>query len=911
MKKLTLLFLLVHIGFIVSAATIKGKITNSRTGSGIPDATVMLDSTGYGAVTDLDGNYEIFGVKPGQYTIKVFAIGFQGSSSKLHVNQEETTYNVSLIEDTKDIKTIKVVGKLDKNSDQSARKSEKDADNIINVVSAQTIEKSPDITVANALQRVSGVSLQRTSQGDGKYAIIRGMDPRYNNTLINGVKIPSPNSKDRYVPLDVIPSDLVQRMEVTKALTPSMEGDAIGGTVNVVMKDAPDSLYFTANLSGGYNQLFMQNNFRSYTKQSVQTDPYKAHGSNPNLPLQVSDFSKNIFNYKNSHPAPNVLGGFALGKRFFKNKLGVLLAGSYQNLYRGATSKYYFTRIDVHNVPHYLHFYNRLYSTHQVRKGINLKLDYRINSRHKISLYNLYLNMLDYEQRNTYDSTIYITSTANSNYIYQRSRTQVQSIYASNLQGSDSLAKNLNMDWSLLYSVATGAYPDWAEYQLDLSYNIANAPKTVDNVKYIWQKNVDRDISAAVNLTYTPVIFKKKIEFKVGGLDREKHRSNYYNNYQLNPNTQVTGNGSAAIYTGNLNTYPLDIYNPYGTGTYGQNNYTAIENVTAFYGQAKIIFGRLTVLGGLRTEITHQHFAMKSPYPGAPTGEDISYVDPMLSVNTKYTLTEKTNLRASFFQGISRPNFYELVPYRIQGEFYTKTGNPYLQHATSNNFDVKYEWFPNLEDVLSVGAFYKQINNPIELFYNVYGTGALNKTAAQLADVRAVPAEQYQLMPFNFGTATNYGLEINLIKYIKNFGISANYTYTNSQITSVKIYNDFQKKATVSRLQTRPLQGQSKHLGNVSLFYRNKKKRINLQLALVYTGKRLVQVSPYYGLDYYQKPLTIVDFSGDVALAKKWVLFWKVHNLANSPYRVELSNGLLVQKDYYSRNFQIGLRFTY
>jgi hypothetical protein len=109
-----------------------------------------------------------------------------------------------------------------------------------------------------------GVTIERNSNGDGQYAILRGMDKRYNYTLVNGVKIPSPDNKYRYVPLDIFPSDLLDRLEVYKTLTPAMEGDAIGGAVNMVMKDAPDRFTLSANISSGYNELFLQRNFMSF-----------------------------------------------------------------------------------------------------------------------------------------------------------------------------------------------------------------------------------------------------------------------------------------------------------------------------------------------------------------------------------------------------------------------------------------------------------------------------------------------------------------------------------------------------------------------------------------------------------------------------------------------------------------------
>src|SRR5262249_13529831 len=145
-----------------------------------------------------------------------------------------------------------------KGSDGNTRNLEKHSTQLVNVVSARSMQLLPDITVANVLQRVSGVTIERNNSGEGRYPIIRGMEKRYINTLVNGIKIPSPDDKNRFIPLDLFPSELLERLEVSKSLTPSMEGDAIGGTINLVMKDAPSSAIFQVNASAGYSNIFNQ-----------------------------------------------------------------------------------------------------------------------------------------------------------------------------------------------------------------------------------------------------------------------------------------------------------------------------------------------------------------------------------------------------------------------------------------------------------------------------------------------------------------------------------------------------------------------------------------------------------------------------------------------------------------------------
>lgn len=177
-------------------------------------------------------------------------------------------------------------------TEAGARGIERSAMNVVNVMSAKAIELSPDITVANVIQRMSGVTIERNSSGEGQYAILRGMDKRYNYTLINGVKIPSPDNKNRFVPLDIFPSEMLDRLEVTKSLTANMEGDGIGGAVNLIMKDAPSERQFTANISTGYNAMYFDRDFQSFNHGAiVKQSPYEQMGKPEDNRVTMDNFT--------------------------------------------------------------------------------------------------------------------------------------------------------------------------------------------------------------------------------------------------------------------------------------------------------------------------------------------------------------------------------------------------------------------------------------------------------------------------------------------------------------------------------------------------------------------------------------------------------------------------------------------
>jgi len=240
------------VAFGSQAATIRGRVTGGK-GEALIGAVVVVQGTGFSAPVDATGHYEISHVPAGSYSVRASYVGYQETVKAVVLRDEETVKQLdfALQEQAQSLANVTVLGKLNQEEENASRLSEKTADNIVNVISARAIERSPDINAANVLQRVSGVTIQRASGSDGAYAVIRGMEPRYNNTLVNGVKIASPDDKNRFVPLDIVPSDLLKRIEVTKALLPSMEADAIGGTVNLVMKNAPDTTVLKATAAVG------------------------------------------------------------------------------------------------------------------------------------------------------------------------------------------------------------------------------------------------------------------------------------------------------------------------------------------------------------------------------------------------------------------------------------------------------------------------------------------------------------------------------------------------------------------------------------------------------------------------------------------------------------------------------------
>ena len=371
--------------------------------------------------------------------------------------------------DNQSLGEVIVQARTARGSDAQARLREKNAQNTMNVVSAKSMELSPDITVANVIQRVSGMSIERNSSGDAQYAIVRGMDKRYNYTLVNGVKIPSPDNKNRYVPLDIFPAQMLERLEVSKGLTADMEGDAIGGSVNLVMKSAPETFEVDADLQVGYNAIHFDRQFYTYDRATEQRfSPAERFGSR--YEATPDDFSKDNLIVSQINPLPDVFGGVTVGDRFFDGKLGVMLGGSLQNSYRSADRDWY--KIDSDPVgtgrPALGNFQQRETSVNQFRLGLHSKLDYRFNEKNNVSLYLGRFVLNDFEVRESINSDRDQTGdNQNATFLFQtRVRSTYSNISNATLQGDHALFDDkFLIDWSALISRAEFERPDNAIFQ--------------------------------------------------------------------------------------------------------------------------------------------------------------------------------------------------------------------------------------------------------------------------------------------------------------------------------------------------------------------------------------------------------------------------------------------------------------
>jgi len=887
-----------------------GVVVDQYTKAPLPGVTVEIKSEHLTTQTSPAGYFEFKSLSKGRYELTLSYIGYGTETRIVDLNSQKTpNLSFTLTEKVTQLRELKVIGKTNHETDISARRKEKNADNVVNVVSAQSIQRSPDLNVAEVSKRISGISLLKSSDSKDEFLVVRGLEPRYSNTTINGVQIPSPDDKNKTIPLNIFPAELVGNVVVSKTLTPDLALDAIGGTVDVQFKDAPTEPVLDINFAGGFNPKVTKNRFYTF-------DPSTSHKTDPqalgNLNAQPSYFPVNVLKFTQPNFRGDLLGGFTFSKRFLKNKVGLILSGSDQDDYTENVEN----SVDINpqlntdkiqgNIPQSQTYFFRNYYFHTNSLGLSSKVDYIINLKNKITLSTFYTRNQSINAFSSYNFPIPGTiqgATVQKDSLL-RSLNQIQNLLGFSLKGNHQLGSKWNLDYTLNFGSSQGKVPDQASTNLQNLFNASGYYFSGgQSTNRTWQRNFDKAYSAYLNINYKFHLFHNESNLKFGGVVSHKVRYNYRNSYGLVADSGLStgGNPNGILYNNNYTYARFSLYNANGSGSVNTDNYNADESLQQFYIMDRFKIGKLDIVAGFRDEITHQSNRTRSITPPYPfINNDYYYNDISPEISLKYNIDKNQGIRLGYYQAISRPNYYELLSYTNSQGTGNTTGNPNLRHARSYNFDGRYELFSGNDNAFLVGAFYKKIIDAIE---------------SQIDFNSLVQTTQLKNVP----DAIDYGGELNLIHYFGNFGISGNYTFTLSRIKERKSY----QVQTISTdpavrgfvivdllpIVTRPLQGQSRDLANMSFLYRNTKSKINVNFSILYQGKRLANAQGSEFLDYYQQDYWNFSFAADKTFGKRLSVFVKGNNISNTPTILRTENGYFISSNRTGQDFLLGLRY--
>ncbi len=834
---------------------------------------------------------------------------------------------------------IHVIGFINQGKDIKARLIELGSVSILTSLSSERFEKSADLSVADIAQRITGLSVIKNSLGESEKIMIRGIDPKYSYTQVNGLLLPSADDRERNQSLILFPSAMIARFEIHKTLTADIEGGAIGGGINLVLKEAPNEKLLETQVATDYDGIYFKRNFEKFNYRSVSLkSPAEIYGSL--YQAKVNDFSKDNLYFQNKKGYPGFFFNFTLGERILKKKLGYIFSAVYSNKETGSNGIYIpqNAQPQVGNLPNLTDFMIRQYDMKGIIIGLQNKWDYVISPGNRISLLQMFVQKKDIESRFITDTSLMqgrsIPGTGRIAF-YQRSRMHLQNVYTVQLVDEQQLNQKWSLQLKLAYDVAKGQFPDWAElvstkaHLLQPNGFVSETPLILSPLLRFWQRNKEQDFSITPTLKYKKAIHAILCDFQLGGLYRAKWKSNFYNSYNFIPAlTSSLGQPFTNIYEAQwLKNEPQ---NP--LGSLGNNNtFSATEEIIGVFFQSHFKKGKLDIYPGIRWESTQQEISGSvNPLPGVGPDVSIVYNDYLPSVHLNYFLSESWQIKAAYFKGIARPSLYDLSFYSINYEGAAVVGNPFLERTIADNFDIRADFQPLGKKNFQIGLFLKNLHNPFEK--------ALLNVNDELYPIPSqglyyTPANQLTEQVRNFGNAKLLGLEFMGRLQIKPFTISANYTYTYSHLLQDKKFqtrdipgNSTSNIITVNKKEERPLQGQSPHNANFSVGYENRKIGLDIQMAFVYIGKRIYSVSGWYGLDYWQMGMLNSDFSFQKKIGRHWQVFGSIRNFFRSPMRVFINqpnpdwgigllpgqinpNRILVQEEANNLNFRLGVKF--
>ena len=892
--------------------TVRGRIVDGSKQI-LPGASIYIDKLHTGVTSDINGFYTLPNLDPGTYTLKVRYVGYDPVLINITIPEGKTLEKDVVMKEGVELQEVVIGGALQ--GQNRAINAQKSNLGITNIVSADQVGKFPDSNIGDALKRISGINVQY-DQGEARFGQVRGTSADLSSVTINGNRVPSAEGDTRNVQLDLIPADMVQTIEVNKVITPDMDADAIGGSINLVTKNSPYKRIISATAGSGWNKV----------SEKAQT----------NL-------------------------GFTYGDKFFNDKLGLIVSASYQYAPSGSdNTEFEWGQTDAGEL--YLKNYEiRQYYVTRERQSYSAALNWDITSNHKLFFKGIFNNRNDWENRyrttlkdlnkksvdNTADVRIQTKGGTPDN---KNARLEQQRTMDFTLGGEHLLGK-VSVDWNVSYAKASEERPNerYIDYVLkkqkftpDLSdlrkpyYSPQSGYKmTLDNsfsLKEVTEEQEDiqeKDFKLNLNLEL-PLRkgeFGNKLKFggKLVAKSKDKDKD-YYEYEPLNEDgfdissfTNIVsqnrdgfmpgdkykaGSFISKDYLGNLDLNNSSLFKKTQNLDEIAVGFNAKETVTAGYLRFDQNLGKKwKMMAGVRLENTHIKYsgmnydANKDELTHTAESKK-SYLNVLPSLLVKYDANDELKVRASFTNTISRPKYSALIPnVNITKDDEISMGNPDLDATISYNLDLSADYYFKSIGLVSAGVFYKRINDFIvdqrisDYIYN---------------------GETYQkfTQPKNAGNADLLGVELGyqrdfgfIAPALKHFGFYGNYTYTYTRVSDF----NFEGRENESGLR---LPGSPKNTANASLYY--ERSGLNVRLSYNYASAFIDEMGKTKFEDRYYDAVNYLDLNASYTFAKHYTFYVEANNLLNQPLRYyQGSKDLTAQVEYYGVKMNAGFKINF
>lgn len=845
---------------------ISGKIVDEKNNP-VVGATIKLIELNKNTISDIDGRFTLFVPKGKKYQIEIAALNF----STKEVSDIVASTNVSdellivLTSQANNLENVIIKTSARKESTNSLILFQKNTGGVAQVISAESIRRSPDKNTGEALKRVAGLSIQ-----DGRYLVVRGLSDRYNQAMLNGVLLSSTEPDRKSFSFDIFPSSIIENIIINKTFIPEYSAEWAGGLIQITTRDIPSRGFFNIQFGANLNTNTIGKSFASYSSGSIDwlgmddgtrslpnNFPAKyAYGALNDaqktelaLPFAAQSWAYNSnSNFLNAlGQSFQVNGGFAT--KIFNKELGGVVSVSYNRSVTNLEYQNSFFNINDNKATPSVTYNNNKYSQ-DILWGVLANFTLKLNANNKISFKNL-LNVntsdyttlrtgKDYEANATYGENIKAYEFGFKN----------NTFFNTQINGEHQLKSlQTKFNWFGSFTILDQYIPQQRRLQYNQAVDDPNAPFLALLSNTLSQKsgNIyyanlnDYIYNLGGDLTKTFDLFNQKQVIKAGYNFQVKDRLFNARPFSIilpSDNPALRALDPAYIFAPqNFGTTPGLYQIDELTGIYYR--YLANSILNAGYLQLDNTFNNwLRIVWGVRFENFDQ--LVGSTQQSDPRYNHSLTNDFLPALNATFKLNNQTNLRASVSQTIVRPEFRELTG----TAFYdfeigaTVIGNSNLVRTKISNFDLRYEFYPRAGELITFGIFYKHFQSPIELSLNQSGAGS-SSTFNYL--------DNSQTSANGYGTEFEFRKKLDFIRALKQFTLQGNFSY---------IYNRI--KFTESSLD-RPMQGQSPYLMNAGLQYDVAKLGLNTTLLFNQVGRRILYVGNEAYPSIWEAPKPLLD----------------------------------------------------
>jgi len=893
---LFILGLFFSMSLFAQTAKISGKITDKETNEPIIGAVVQVLNLEpqKAALTDFDGIFNLNNVPVGTYTIKISALSYQTKevSNVVLLAGQKLSLDISLETQSKETKEIVIVGTMEdvaKENVESMLLLQKKTPSNVSSISADVIKKLPDRTAGDVVRRISGTSIQ-----DGRYVIVRGLNERYNTTMVNGSPMPSTETDRKAFSFDLIPANLLDNIMIYKTATPDLPGDFAGGVVQINTKDIAEENQQNFSFSSSYNQLSTFKPF--YQEKGSFSDLLGLKNNQREIPAGVpannviaqnQTFAQNAEDTKlwkhsyvptfNKSMRPSISAQYFISRRF-KIKArpsGFLLALNYNN----SSSFSHANTVSLRNPSSTSVYYDegnyRANDVYRIQTMVGGLLNFSIRpfEKTKVSLKNLFNVSTDrFVALNTVNNRKDQSDSAFQNSINKETVFSFASnkLLSSNLFIDQKIGGKISLKVNLSSNFINRSIPDYRKiiyqsskgeddngdyyYKKFLLYTSPNSNFAYNSGRF-FQFLTEKNFSEGFDLDIP--VDKIKTNFKVGSLLTQRSREVTIRtfSYDLPLGYENSNDISTILVNKNFTANGIKLTEK------ESNGYEASSSLAAFYGMfdCKII-PKLRAIGGVRYEKYNQKIIAEKD-----TNDQV-FNSFLPSATLIYSPIKNVNIKLSGSQTVSRPEFRELAPVNFYDYLnnFIVNGNPKLIPTKVTNFDFKAEYYFKPGQFIAISPFVKTFYHPTELI---------------VEPAEGAPSVSYT----NSNTAKMQGLEIEgRVNILSSLSFSGNLALIKSEINVNR-----------NKISVRPMQGQSPYVVNLGLNYDLNKYFINTSLNVNKIGdriafdgmepERIIYEKSRFILDYqinklFFKQRLSVRYQWSDILAQSWILFQDINN---------------------------------